>query len=87
MARVGHSESLRLDVSGADREKVAAALDNFDPLLVELVRSNALTPMLRDEGFTEFEISAVRALVERERAQSAAPAKEDTRAAVTASSG
>ena len=39
--------------------------DKFPPLLVELVQQNAPDAQLRDEGFTSWEIHAVRTLVKR----------------------
>jgi hypothetical protein len=45
-----------------------APTEPFPPLLVELVRADAPAQMLRDEGFSSFEVTAVRALVARERA-------------------
>jgi hypothetical protein len=41
----------------------------FSPLLVELVRADAPAQMLRDEGYTDFEVAAVRAALARTDAQ------------------
>ena len=56
MERVGHRRAVRSEVS----------LERLPRLLLELTRAGADDATLEDEGFTEWEIRAARAVVSRE---------------------